>query len=74
MEIIGPNIETKNKSNLVKDIIINMPGVEIELKTTKRGIAIHIFKGQIVKNGTTFLVLRENEKPYNFEKIITRTD
>ena len=40
MKITGRNIQTLNKSGLTKDLQIEHQGALVEIKSTKRGLAI----------------------------------
>lgn len=40
----------------------------IDLLTTKRGIAIDIQHGKIIQNGSSFLIVEDEEQIYEFEK------
>lgn len=68
MRISGTNIETKNNSGLTKDVIIKHRGIQLELKSIKRGVAIIVYEGKCVKNGDQYLIIPKDAEVFDFEK------
>jgi len=65
MNIIGSNVnaQTKDATIMHKD-----KRFQVNLLTTKRGIVIDIFHGKIVKNGTSFMIVENEQEIFEFEK------
>ena len=71
MKIKGSNIVTKNESELTKDLQVSHHGVNVEMITTKRGIAFYCgLNTKIVKNGSTLVAIPIDSDEYEFEKVV----
>jgi hypothetical protein len=65
MIIIGSNVNAKTRT---ATIMHDNQRFSIELLTTKRGIVIDISHGKIVKNGTQFMIVDNQQEIFEFEK------
>jgi hypothetical protein len=69
MKITGSNIQTLNKSSLTKDLQIEHQGALVEIKSTKRGLAITCnYNNRIILNGDQIIITEEETQ--GFEKTI----
>ena len=65
MIITGSNVDAQTKDATISH---STSRFSIDLLTTKRGIAIDIRLGKIIKNGDTFLIVDNKQEIYEFEK------